>query len=58
MKLDSQSFQNGQPIAAEFAAGDANGFAGNTWRIQMIKMAKAYAATPDMKPHLKEFKIV
>lgn len=29
MKLDSQSFQNGQPIPAEFAAGDANGFAGN-----------------------------
>ena len=29
MKLGSQSFQNGQPIAAEFAAGDANGFAGN-----------------------------
>jgi ribose transport system substrate-binding protein len=31
---------------------------GNTWRIQMIKMAKAYAATPEMKPQLKEFKIV
>ena len=29
MKLDSQSFHNGQPIPAEFAAGDANGFAGN-----------------------------
>ncbi|MEJ8823185.1 sugar ABC transporter substrate-binding protein [Variovorax humicola] len=36
----------------------ANGFVGNTWRIQMIKMAKAYAATPDMKDNLKEFKIV
>jgi ribose transport system substrate-binding protein len=36
----------------------ANGFVGNTWRIQMIKMAKAYAATPEMKPLLKEFKIV
>ena len=36
----------------------ANGFVGNTWRIQMIKMAKAYAATPDMKSHIKEFKIV
>lgn len=37
MKLDSQSFHNGQPIPAEFAAGDANGFAGNrnpqlSWR--------------------------
>ncbi len=29
MKLDSQSFHNGQPIPAAFAAGDANGFAGN-----------------------------
>lgn len=36
----------------------ANGFVGNTWRIQMIKMAKAYAATPDMKSQIKEFKIV
>jgi len=36
----------------------ANGFVGNTWRIQMIKMAKAYAATPEMKQQLKEFKIV
>ncbi len=29
MKLHSQSFQNAQPIPAEFAAGDAKGFAGN-----------------------------
>jgi len=36
----------------------ANGFVGNTWRIQMIKMAKAYAATPEMKGQIKEFKIV
>ena len=36
----------------------ANGFVGNTWRIQMIKMAKAYAATPEMKSNIKEFKIV
>ena len=36
----------------------ANGFVGNTWRIQMIKMAKAYADTPEMKGNIKEFKIV
>lgn len=36
----------------------ANGFVGNTWRIQMIKMAKAYAETPEMKSQIKEFKIV
>src|SRR3954465_4187717 len=36
----------------------ANGFVGNTWRIQMIKMAKAYAATPEMAAQVKELKVV
>jgi ribose transport system substrate-binding protein len=36
----------------------ANGFIGNTWRIQMIKTAKAYAEQPDVKKELKEFKVV
>ena len=36
----------------------ANGFIGNTWRIQMIKTAKAYADQPDVKKMLKEFKVV
>src|SRR5215475_8270482 len=36
----------------------ANGFVGNTWRIQMIKTLKAYADTPEMKPMIKELKIV
>ncbi len=36
----------------------ANGFVGNTWRIQMIKTAKAYADLPEVKPDLKEFKVV
>ncbi len=36
----------------------ANGFIANTWRIQMIKTAKAYAAQPDVKKELKEFKVV
>src|SRR5258708_26992053 len=36
----------------------ANGFVGNTWRIQMIKTAKAYAETPEMKPLIKELKVV
>lgn len=36
----------------------ANGFVGNTWRIQMIKSLKAYAASPEIKPHIKELKIV
>ena len=35
----------------------ANGFIANTWRIQMIKTAKAYAEQPDVKAKLKEFKV-
>jgi ribose transport system substrate-binding protein len=35
-----------------------NGFIGNTWRIQMIKTAKAYAEKPEVKSQLKEFKVV
>lgn len=36
----------------------SNGFIGNTWRIQMIKTAKAYADQPDIKAQLKDFKVV
>ena len=35
-----------------------NGFVGNTWRIQMIKTAKAFAEEPDIKKNIKEFKVV
>jgi ribose transport system substrate-binding protein len=36
----------------------ANGFVGNTWRIQMIKTAKAYAEQPEVAKNIKEFKVV
>ena len=36
----------------------ANGFIANTWRIQMIKTAKAYAEQPEVKAKLKEFKVI
>jgi ribose transport system substrate-binding protein len=35
-----------------------NGFVGNTWRIQMIKSAKAYVEEPSVKPLIKEFSVV
>jgi ribose transport system substrate-binding protein len=35
-----------------------NGFVGNTWRIQMIKTAKAFAEQPEIKANVKEFKVV
>jgi ribose transport system substrate-binding protein len=36
----------------------ANGFIGNTWRIQMVQTAKAYSEQADVKAKLKEFKVV
>jgi ribose transport system substrate-binding protein len=35
-----------------------NGFVGNTWRIQMIQTAKAYAEQAGMKDKIKELKVV
>lgn len=35
-----------------------NGFVGNTWRIQMIKTAKAFAEDPAIKDKIAEFKVV
>lgn len=35
-----------------------NGFVGNTWRIQMIKTAKAFVEQPGIKEKVKEFKVV
>lgn len=35
-----------------------NGFVGNTWRIQMVKTAKAFSEQPGIKENLKEFKVV
>jgi ribose transport system substrate-binding protein len=35
-----------------------NGYVGNTWRIQMIQTAKAFAQSPDVKGDLKEFKVI
>jgi ribose transport system substrate-binding protein len=35
-----------------------NGFVGNSWRIQMVKTAKAFAKDPAVAPLIKEFKVV
>jgi ribose transport system substrate-binding protein len=35
-----------------------NGFVGNTWRIQMIKTAKAFADDPAIKDQIAELKVV
>jgi len=44
--------------AGPFRIALANGYLANTWRIQMVQTAKAYAAQSDVKAKLKEFKVV
>ena len=41
-----------------FRIAFSNGYIANTWRIQMVQTAKAYAAQPDVKSKIKEFKVV
>ena len=41
-----------------FRVALANGYIANTWRIQMIQTAKAYAAHPEAAAKRKEFKVV
>lgn len=36
----------------------ANGYIANSWRIQMIQTAKAYAAQPEIAAKIKEFKVI
>ena len=35
-----------------------NGFIANDWRVQMIRVAKAYAEQPHVASDIKEFKVV
>jgi ribose transport system substrate-binding protein len=35
-----------------------NGFAGNMWRLQTLQTVKAYAQKPEIKPEIKELKVV
>ena len=41
-----------------FRVAIVNGFVGNTWRIQMIKTAKAYADDPSIADKISELKVV
>jgi ribose transport system substrate-binding protein len=41
-----------------FRIAVVNGFVGNTWRIQMIKTAKAFAEDPAVADKIEEFKVV
>ncbi|RBP07367.1 monosaccharide ABC transporter substrate-binding protein (CUT2 family) [Roseiarcus fermentans] len=55
---DSTKFFKFPAKAGPYRVALANGYIANTWRIQMIQTAKAYAAQPDVAARLKEFKVV
>ncbi|MEP7241940.1 MAG: substrate-binding domain-containing protein [Devosia sp.] len=44
--------------AGPFRIALVNGFIANDWRVQMIRVAKAYAAQPDVAKDIKELKVV
>jgi ribose transport system substrate-binding protein len=47
-----------EPREGPYRIAIVNGFVGNTWRIQMIKTAKAYAEDPAVKDKIAELKVV
>src|SRR5919107_430961 len=58
-----QPFGDAQPVQYEKLAEPpynialSNSYIGNVWRTQMIKMAKAYAESPDIAPLISEFQV-
>jgi ribose transport system substrate-binding protein len=54
---DTQFFQY-EAKSGPFRVALANGYIANTWRIQMIQTAKAYASQPEVAAKLAEFKVV
>jgi ribose transport system substrate-binding protein len=47
-----------KPRKGPYKIALVNGFAGNDWRIQMIRAAQSFAARPEIAAKLKEFKVV
>ena len=55
---ESTQFFQYEAKTGPFRVALANGYIANTWRIQMIQTAKAYAAQPEVAAKLSEFKVV
>jgi ribose transport system substrate-binding protein len=55
---DETSFMQWEEREGPFRVAVVNGFVGNTWRIQMIKTAKAFAEDPSIADKISEFKVV
>ena len=55
---DTTAFLQWEAREGPFRVAVVNGFVGNTWRIQMIKTAKAFAEDPTVADKISEFKVV
>lgn len=55
---DSTQYMQWEGREGPFRVAVVNGFVGNTWRIQMIKTAKAFAEDPAIADKIAEFKVV
>ncbi len=55
---DTTTFMQWEEREGPFRIAVVNGFVGNTWRIQMIKTAKAFAEDPSIVDKISEFKVV
>ena len=55
---DTTAYMQWDAREGPFRVAVVNGFVGNTWRIQMIKTAKAFAQDPTIADKISEFKVV
>lgn len=55
---ENTTYMQWEPREGPFRIAVVNGFVGNTWRIQMIKTAKAFAEDPTIADSIEEFKVV
>lgn len=55
---DSTTFLQWEAKEGPFRIAVVNGFVGNSWRIQMIKTAKAFANDPTIADKISDFKVV
>ena len=55
---DKTKYFQWEKKAGPYRIAVVNGFVGNTWRIQMIKTAKAFAEQAGIKEDIKELKVI
>lgn len=55
---DSTGFMQWEAREGPFRVAIVNGFVGNSWRIQMIKTAKAFAKDPSIVDKISDFTVV